>query len=82
MLGKATKVPWSVKGHTSHVTNSAKLSDRISVDQLESPTAGLITQLKGIPTTKWYKFVTVFVDNHTRFTYLQLQQSNSSEETL
>jgi hypothetical protein len=54
----------------------------VSVDQLESPTVGLIAQLKGIPTTKWYKYVTVFVDNYTRFTYIQLQKSNSLEETL
>jgi hypothetical protein len=38
--------------------------------------------LKGIPTTKRYKYVTVLVDDYTRFKYVQLQQSNTSEETL
>jgi hypothetical protein len=53
---EATKVPWIVKGQKSHI------------DQLKSSTPDLITQLKGIPTTKRYKYVTVFVDNYTRFT--------------
>jgi hypothetical protein len=82
MLGKATKVTWRVNGHTSHVTNATKPGKRISVDQLESPTPVLIASLKGILTTKRYNFITVFVDNHSRFTYVQLQQSNSLEETL
>jgi hypothetical protein len=43
---------------------------------------GLIAQLKGIPTTKRYNHATLFSDNYKRFTYIQLQQSNSSEETL
>jgi hypothetical protein len=73
LLGKAAKIPWRVKGHTPHVTNATKPGERISVDYLESPIPGLLAQLKGIPTKKRYKFVTVFVDNHTRFTYVQLQ---------
>jgi hypothetical protein len=52
------------------------------MDQLESPTPGLFAQLTGIPTTQKYKCIKVFMDNYTRFTYVQLQQSNSLEETL
>jgi hypothetical protein len=52
MIDKAAKVPWRVKWHTSHVTNTTKPGERVSVDQLESPTPGLIARLKGIPTTK------------------------------
>jgi hypothetical protein len=69
MLGKATKVPWRVKGQIKLVTNATKPGKRVSVDQLESPTPGLIAQLKGIPTTIMYKCVTVIVDRYTRVTY-------------
>jgi hypothetical protein len=82
MLGKASKLPWRVKGQVSHVNNATKPGKQVSVDQLESSTLGLIAQPKGIPTTRRYKCVTVFVDNYTRFTYDNLQQSNTSDETL
>jgi hypothetical protein len=78
MLGKATKVRWRVKGQKSHITNVTKPDERVSVD----PTPNLIAQLKSILTTKSYKHVAVFVDNYTRFTYMNLQQSNSSKEML
>jgi hypothetical protein len=70
------------KGQDSHIINATKLSERVSVYQLESSTPGLIAQLKGIPNTKRYKYVTVFVDNYVRFTYVQLQQYKSLDETL
>jgi len=49
---------------------------------MESTTPGLIAQLKGIPTTQRYKYVTVFVDHFTRYTFIHLQQTITSEETL
>jgi hypothetical protein len=39
----------------------------VSVDQLESPTPGLIAQLQGIPTKKRYTCVTVFVDQFSKW---------------
>jgi hypothetical protein len=71
-----------VKGQDSHIINITKAGKRVSVYQLESSTPGHIAQLKGIPSTKRYKYATAFVDNYKRFTYVQLQQSNSSEKTL
>jgi GAG-pre-integrase domain len=82
MIRKAKKVPWRVKGQVSHINNATKPGEGVSVDQLESSMPGLIAQLKGIPTIRRYKYVTVFVDNYTRFMYVQLQQSNTSDETL
>jgi hypothetical protein len=82
MLKKATKVPWRVKGQVSHINNATKPGEQVSVDQLESSTLGLIAQLKCIPTTRRYKYVTVFVDKYTRFTYVHLQQSITSDKTL
>jgi hypothetical protein len=82
MLEKATRVPWRAKGQDSHIINATKPGNKVLVDQLGASTPGLIDQLKGIPTTKRYKYLTVFVDNYTEFTYIHLQQSKSLEETL
>ena len=52
------------------------------VDQLESPAPGLIAQLKGIPTTKRYKAATIFVDHFSRLSFVRLQSTLTSEDTL
>jgi hypothetical protein len=54
----------------------------VSVDQLESTTPGLISQMKGIPTRERYHYATIFVDHATDYTYVHLQRDTSSEETL
>ena len=38
----------------------------VSVDQLESPTPGVIAQLKGTLTKQHYKYATVFMDQFSR----------------
>jgi hypothetical protein len=52
------------------------------VDQLESTTPGLIAQLKGIPTTKWYRAMTVFVDHYSHLSYVHLQKMTSASKTI
>ena len=37
----------------------------VSVNQLESSMAGFIAQLKGKLTTQMYRYMTVFVDQHS-----------------
>jgi hypothetical protein len=54
----------------------------VSVDQLESPTPGLIAQLKGTPTTQKYNAATIFVDHHSRLSYVHLQRSLSFDDTV
>jgi hypothetical protein len=54
----------------------------VSVDQLESPTPGLIAQMTGKLTTKSYKYATVYVDQRSRFRYVHLQKTTSAEETI
>ena len=54
----------------------------MSVDQMTSPTAGLIAQMAGFLTRKRYKHATVFVDQASGFGYVHLQKSTSAEETL
>jgi hypothetical protein len=52
------------------------------VDQLESTTPGLIAQLKGTPTKLRYRYVTVFVDHYSGLSFVYLQKTITSEETV
>ena len=83
MFGKLSRRPWRTK---SQAIKSIKLctysGQCVSVDQLESPTPGLIAQLKGIPTTKRYTAATIFVDHFSRLSFVHPQTSLSSEDTL
>ena len=53
----------------------------VSVDQLESPTAGLIVQLKGTPTTERYCAATVFIDQWSDTTYVYPQADINKHQT-
>ena len=59
-----------------------KPGDMVSVDQLTSPTPGLVAQMTGRLTIKRYKYATVFVDQSSRFGYVHLQKSSDAEETI
>ena len=54
----------------------------VSVDQLESPTPGFIPQLKGIITKQCYRYATIFVDQYSCLSYVFLQQTITSNETV
>ncbi len=84
MYGKMTRQPWRTKSKTRHTIRHPVTApgEWVSVDQLISPTPGLIAQLKGSPTRERYKVATVFVDHFTDFTYVHLQSSTSSSATL
>ena len=81
--GKMTKRPWRVKGDDKAASETATRPGQIvSVDQLEANTRGLITQLKGKLTQQRYKYVTVFVDQYSGYTFVYLQKRLTSEETV
>jgi hypothetical protein len=82
MYGKATRIPWRVKRSQRGIKSTTQPGECISVDQMEPSCPVLNAQLKGIPTLQRYKHVTVFVDHYTRYTYVYMQQSTSSKETL
>ena len=65
-----------------HVHQPTKPGQIVSVDQMISPTLGLVAQMTGRPTTKRYKCATVYVDQATGLGYVHLQQSTGVEETL
>ena len=84
MYAKATKRQWRTRTATSrdqhkHVRGPG---DVISVDQIISPTPGLIAQMSGFITKERYKVATVYVDQATRVGYIYLQKSTGAEETL
>ena len=54
----------------------------VSVDQLVSPTPGLIAQMTGLLMKAKYKVATVYVDQYSSFGYVHLQKSHGIEETL
>ena len=81
--GKMMKQPWRVKGDNKNTTKTATWPGQVvSVDQLESNSPGLITQLKGKLTQQHYKYVTIFIDQFSGYTFMYLQKCLTSEETV
>ena len=84
LFAKATKRPW--RGKTRRDADNEEtptaVGEVVSVDQLESPTPGLLAQMTGKLTTKRYKYATVYVDQRSRFGYVYLQKTSSAEETI
>lgn len=78
LFGMATKRAWRDKGAVSSLVPSTSPGQCVSVDQLESSTMGLVAQTKGAPTTQRYNSATVFVDHHTRFTFVYVQPSTDA----
>ena len=84
LYGKAIRKKWRSKSEKNlHLHKEATTPGAVvSVDQLESPTPGLIAQISGFVTTKRYKYATVYVDQASRLGYVHLQKSASVEETI
>ena len=84
LFGKATRRPWRTNAGqpSSRVIPITKPGQCVSVDQLISPTPGLIAQLRGIPTKKRYTCATIFVDHFSGYGYVHLQKSTSATETI
>ena len=81
--GKMHRKPWRMKGRSPNSSRMATEPGQIvSVDQLESPTPGFIAQLKGTLTKQCYKYATVFVDQYSRLSYVHLQRTITSDETV
>ena len=84
MFGKATRRPWRTRSSDNSQETSllTKPGECISVDQLISPTPGLIAQMTGFRTKQRYNAATVFVDQATGLGYVHLQKSTTAEETI
>jgi hypothetical protein len=85
MYAKATRQPWrsnTTKEQEEEIKPPSKPGDVVSVDQLRSPTPGLVAQITGNLTTKRYNYATVFVDQCSRLGYVYVQKTQSAEEAL
>jgi hypothetical protein len=84
LFGNMTKKPWRNKGKSPKVVGHLATApgQMVSVDQLESSAAGFISQLKGKLTRRRYKAATIFVENFSRMSYVHLQESLTSADTV
>ena len=84
LYARQTRRPWRNKPpkqkHSKH--NNLQSGDTVSVDQMVSPTPGLVAQMTGILTNKRYKYATVYVDQASRLGYTYLQKTTTAEETI
>jgi hypothetical protein len=83
IYGMMTRKAWRTKGeHSTIGANVTRAGQHVSVDQIESPTPGLVGQLKGVPTRARYRVATVFIDTYSSVSYVHLQQTTNAAETL
>ena len=86
LYGKATRRPWrtkpAAKASVSKLRTATAPGQCISIDQLESRTPGLIAQMRGWITKKRYRVATIFVDHFSGHSYVYLQKTTNSEETV
>ena len=84
LFSKMTRRQWRNKRrkHWSDGKPINKPGDLISVDQLRSPTPGLVAQLTGKLTHKRYNYATVYVDQYSGLGYVYLQKKQDAEETI
>ena len=71
-----------VKGECKKIFESTYPGQCVSIDQLESSTEGFYGQMKGKLTKRRYKYATIFVDQFSWYTYIHLQSSLTSSETI
>ena len=83
LYGKSHRKPWRTAGaKQTNIKRATAPGQVVSVDQLQSPTPGLIPQAKGTLTTRRYTGATVFADHYSDLTYVHLHESLSTNETI
>jgi hypothetical protein len=77
--GKASKVPWRVKGGSkdSKIFQATMAGQIVSVNQLKSTVPGLVGQIKGWPMVMRYHIATIFVDHFSKLSFAHLQKKSS-----
>jgi len=80
---QATRKSWRNKGRRdwAGATQASSPGQLVSIDQLSSPTPGLVAQIKGKLTKSRYTCATIYVDQFSGFSYIYLQKSTSAAET-
>ena len=83
-FGKATRNPWRSRStnNKDEVERPRSPGEVVSVDQIISPTPGLVAQMTGVLTTKRYTCATVYVDQFSGYSFIWIQKSTGADETL
>jgi hypothetical protein len=76
------EVSWRTKAKSKGIRAVSLPGECVSVDQMESRTAGFLAQLKGCLTKGRYRVATIFVNYYSRLGYVHLQKDTTSKETL
>ena len=84
LYAKATKRSWRSRSsdNKDEARKPTKPGQCVSVDQLVSPTPGLVAQMIGFLTMTRYRYATIYVDQASRLSYVYLQKTATAEETL
>ena len=83
LFGHSTRRAWRTKGKSKKKLMTATVPGQcVSVDQMESPTPGFVAQMKGALTKGRYKYATIYVDHFSRASFVYLQRTLTSAETL
>ena len=77
-----TKKPRRTKGNQRKIRTATIPGECVSIDQLQPSNQGFIAQLKGILTKRRFTYATVFVDHFSRYKYVHLQSTLTSQDTL
>jgi hypothetical protein len=81
---KAIRRQWRHRTPNNKIESQkpTKPGERVSVDQMVSPTPGLMSQLTGKLTTKCYLHATTYVDQASRLGFVWLQKTATTNETI
>jgi hypothetical protein len=82
--GDMTRRPWRTnKTSPGAIKHASKPGEFVSVDQMVSTTPGFVAQLKSpVLTRRRYSVATIFVDHFSSLSYVHLQETQSSQDTL
>ena len=82
--GKATRRSWRSRSSNNRDEAGVKSTpgETVSVDQMISPTPGLVAQMIGMLTNTRYTCATIYVDQYSGYSFIWLQKSTNAEETL
>ncbi len=80
---KITRRAWRPRtSKNKQKKKNLKPGDVVSVDQMVSPTPGLIAQMTGFITKERYRYATIYVDHASGLSYVYLQKTSTADETL
>jgi hypothetical protein len=83
IFGRQKKRPWRTSARSSSLwCYPSRAGEQTHVDQMVSSHPGLIPQVTGRLTKKWYAGATIFVDEATDYTYVHLMGDITDDETL